>query len=149
MNLKTGLLMELLAGSTVLGVALAVAMMPAYASNASGVQNLSTTSARSCSAGLGKVGVQDVGNTSDLETPMAGFTAAESDAAVLLFECDCPACINALRQIRNPSLVDAVQGHCWGALANNIRGDRQKIDDILEALEAAETQGPDTPLEWD
>jgi hypothetical protein len=29
------------------------------------------------------------------------FSYAESDAAVVLFGCDCPACINALRQLRN------------------------------------------------
>ncbi|TVP63081.1 MAG: hypothetical protein EA342_18460 [Leptolyngbya sp. LCM1.Bin17] len=30
-----------------------------------------------------------------------GFSAAESDAAVALFGCDCPACLNALQQLRN------------------------------------------------
>jgi hypothetical protein len=29
------------------------------------------------------------------------FSYAESDAAVALFGCDCPACLNALRQLRN------------------------------------------------
>ncbi|NMF82330.1 hypothetical protein [Nodosilinea sp. P-1105] len=29
------------------------------------------------------------------------FSAAESDAAVALFGCDCPACLNALQQLRN------------------------------------------------
>jgi hypothetical protein len=35
-----------------------------------------------------------------LEYPVLDFSAAESDAAVALFGCDCPACINALRQLR-------------------------------------------------
>jgi hypothetical protein len=35
-----------------------------------------------------------------LEYPVLDFSEAESDAAVALFGCDCPACINALRQLR-------------------------------------------------
>lgn len=34
------------------------------------------------------------------ELPELEFTDAESDASVALFGCDCPACLNALRQIR-------------------------------------------------
>lgn len=34
------------------------------------------------------------------ELPQLEFTEAESDASVELFGCDCPACINALRQMR-------------------------------------------------
>jgi hypothetical protein len=34
------------------------------------------------------------------ELPQLEFTDAESDASVALFGCDCPACINALRQMR-------------------------------------------------
>ena len=33
-------------------------------------------------------------------TPMLDFTDEESDAAVALFGCDCPACIRSLRQLR-------------------------------------------------
>jgi hypothetical protein len=37
---------------------------------------------------------------------MLEFTEEESDAAVALFGCDCPTCLNALRQLRNlPPLV--------------------------------------------
>ncbi len=32
---------------------------------------------------------------------MLEFTEEESDAAVALFGCDCPLCLNALRQLRN------------------------------------------------
>lgn len=34
------------------------------------------------------------------ELPELQFTDEESDASVTLFGCDCPACLNALRQIR-------------------------------------------------
>lgn len=34
------------------------------------------------------------------EVPELEFTDEESDASVALFGCDCPACLNALRQIR-------------------------------------------------
>ncbi|MGB3756909.1 MAG: hypothetical protein WBA07_11110 [Rivularia sp. (in: cyanobacteria)] len=34
------------------------------------------------------------------ELPELQFTDEESDASVSLFGCDCPACLNALRQIR-------------------------------------------------
>ena len=34
------------------------------------------------------------------ELPELEFTDEESDASVTLFGCDCPSCINALRQIR-------------------------------------------------
>ncbi len=34
------------------------------------------------------------------ELPELEFTDEESDASVALFGCDCPACLNALRQIR-------------------------------------------------
>ncbi|MDH6060026.1 hypothetical protein NWP17_06180 [Chrysosporum bergii ANA360D] len=34
------------------------------------------------------------------EVPLLAFNIEESDMAVELFNCDCPACINALRQMR-------------------------------------------------
>ncbi|QOV22554.1 hypothetical protein [Anabaenopsis elenkinii] len=34
------------------------------------------------------------------EVPLLGFNIEESDMAVDLFNCDCPQCINALRQMR-------------------------------------------------
>jgi hypothetical protein len=34
------------------------------------------------------------------ELPEMQFTDEESDASVALFGCDCPPCLNALRQIR-------------------------------------------------
>ena len=71
------------------------------------------------------------------ESPMMDFTAAESDAAVALFGCDCPPCINALRQLRSQTLSQQVllsssQGHCWNALQ---RQSPQETQDILQNLE--------------
>lgn len=34
------------------------------------------------------------------DAPMLAFNDAESDMAINLFGCDCPACINSLRQMR-------------------------------------------------
>ena len=36
----------------------------------------------------------------DEQTAMLDFSEEESDAAVALFGCDCPLCINSLRQLR-------------------------------------------------
>lgn len=64
------------------------------------------------------------------------FSAAESDAAVALFGCDCFACINALRQLRlNPSINNG-QGHCWSSLER--RASSQRINEVLRVLEAQE-----------
>ena len=38
---------------------------------------------------------------SDEDYPMFELTEAESDAAVALYGCDCPMCINALRKLRS------------------------------------------------
>ena len=81
---------------------------------------------------------------SSSEDPAMDFSAAESDAAVALFGCDCPPCINALRQLRNKSsslvllsssqiLPSDIQGHCWTALQQ--RTSPQERQDILQDLE--------------
>lgn len=44
--------------------------------------------------------VKAVSSNSAEETPMIQFTEEESDAAIILFGCDCPICINAIRQMR-------------------------------------------------
>ncbi|MGA9378925.1 MAG: hypothetical protein WBV73_09165 [Phormidium sp.] len=36
----------------------------------------------------------------DDNTPMLDFTDEESDSAIALFGCDCPACVRSLRQLR-------------------------------------------------
>lgn len=72
------------------------------------------------------------------------FTAAESDGAVLLFGCDCSSCINALQQLRQNTLLEAMGGHCAANFSRN--SSAEQVDDVLEAIAIAESQGPDTPL---
>ena len=46
------------------------------------------------------------------ELPELEFTDEESDASVALFGCDCPACLNALRQIRGlPPMTYLTENH--------------------------------------
>ncbi|WP_373525681.1 hypothetical protein [Nostoc sp.] len=41
-----------------------------------------------------------VTSVSDRNIAMLNFTDEESDAAIKLFDCDCPLCVNSLRQLR-------------------------------------------------
>ncbi len=41
----------------------------------------------------------------DEQTAMLDFSEEESDAAVAMFGCDCPVCINSLRQLRGVPLL--------------------------------------------
>ena len=41
----------------------------------------------------------------DEEVAMLDFSEEESDAAVAMFGCDCPVCINSLRQLRGVPLL--------------------------------------------
>lgn len=61
---------------------------------------------------------------------------AESDAAAALFNCDCPACINALRQLRSQPLTNKSQGHCWANLQEQIS--TQQLKEVLQTLEKEE-----------
>ena len=81
---------------------------------------------------------------SSSEDPVMDFSAAESDAAVALFGCDCPPCINALRQLQSQSssqvllsssqiLPSNSQGHCWTGLQQ--RTSPIKRQNILQDLE--------------
>ena len=83
---------------------------------------------------------------SSSEDPAMDFSAAESDAAVALFGCDCPPCINALRQLQSQSssqvllsssqiLPSNSQGHCWTGLKE--RTSPIERQDILQDLEGA------------
>jgi hypothetical protein len=82
------------------------------------------------------------------EDPLMDFSEAESDAAVALFGCDCPPCINALRKVRSqlPSQVllsnsqilqNKSQGHCWTALQQH--KSPKEVQEILQNLETQET----------
>jgi hypothetical protein len=66
------------------------------------------------------------------------FTAAESDAAVTLFGCDCLSCINALRRLRSQPSLSNAKGHCWSSLQQP--GSSQKIQEVLRNLDAQETK---------
>ena len=72
------------------------------------------------------------------EYPFLDFSAAESDAAVTLFGCDCPSCISALRQLRREPLPNKGQGHCWTSLQQGVSP--QEVQDVLESLEAEEAK---------
>lgn len=80
-----------------------------------------------------------------LEYPVMDFSATESDAAVALFGCDCPPCINALRQLRgqlssqvllssSQGLSSNSQGHCWTKLQQ--RTTPEEVQEVLQGLEA-------------
>lgn len=101
------------------------------------------TASNAASSNANSTSANDAG--SDGNNELMSFTVAESDAAVLLFGCDCPPCLSALAQLRNPSLVAAVQGHCWNNLSDQ-QYEQQEIDQILDAIEDANRQGPETPL---
>jgi hypothetical protein len=77
----------------------------------------------------------------DAEYPMLAFSNAESDAAVALFGCDCPACMNSLRQLRNlaPVTTDG-RDACWRVVQRQFRRDPAEV---IEALSAAENNQTD------
>lgn len=64
------------------------------------------------------------------------FTAAESDAAVALMGCDCPACMRVLHQLQSQTfsqvLLSSNQGHCWNALRQR---PPQETQEVLRGLE--------------
>ncbi|MCG6138509.1 MAG: hypothetical protein MET45_28465 [Nostoc sp. LLA-1] len=70
------------------------------------------------------------------EDTLFDFSAAESDAAVTLFGCDCPACLNVLRQLRSSPMMKSGKGHCWDNM--EFTASRQKLQEVLTNLEAEE-----------
>jgi hypothetical protein len=62
------------------------------------------------------------------------FSEAESDAAVALFGCDCPACMNVLSQLRREARNPKGEGHCMTNLARRVTP--EKAQEILKNLEA-------------
>lgn len=73
-----------------------------------------------------------------IDVPQADFTAAESDAAVTLFGCDCPSCIGTLRQLSSQSLLNRSEGHCWTALQQRVSS--EELQTVLQTLEAEEAE---------
>jgi hypothetical protein len=66
------------------------------------------------------------------------FSEAESDAAVALFGCDCPACMNVLNQLRRQARNPKGEGHCMTNLARRVTP--EKAQEILKTLEADEAK---------
>lgn len=67
------------------------------------------------------------------ETQILDFSEAESDAAAILFGCDCPACINALRQLGSHPLLNNGTGHCLSSLQRRVTP--QRMQEVLQNLE--------------
>lgn len=143
--MRNNLVLQLLAMPTALGSALLLLMTaPAQAREITWeAQSSAPAEGEFCSVPTASNSINSA--ASDSNNDLMSFTAAESDAAVLLFGCDCPPCLNALAQLRNPSLTDAVQGHCWNNLSQK-QYEQQDIDQILDAIEDANRQGPNTSL---
>jgi hypothetical protein len=72
------------------------------------------------------------------EDGLSTFSDAESDAAAVLFGCDCSTCINALRQLRSQTLFNGGQGHCWTSLQRRVSP--QRIQEVLQDLEKRESE---------
>jgi hypothetical protein len=72
------------------------------------------------------------------ESSNLNFSEAESDAAAVLFGCDCPTCINALRQLRTQSLLNNGSGHCWTLMQRRVSP--QTVQEILQNLEMREAE---------
>ncbi|HEY9816191.1 MAG TPA: hypothetical protein V6D20_10400 [Candidatus Obscuribacterales bacterium] len=79
------------------------------------------------------------------EQPDLDFSYAESHAAIALFGCDCPACLNSLRTLRNMlPVVDDGRDPCWVVTNQGYRSDP---DQVLQALNEAEANQTDFPLD--
>lgn len=74
------------------------------------------------------------------ETVDAAFSAAESDAAAVLFGCDCSNCIKALRQLRSQPLLAPgnSRGHCLTSLERRVSP--QRMQEVLQELELREAE---------
>jgi hypothetical protein len=139
------ILLRLIAAPTLVSSMLAIALLPAQAS---GVKPETAIKAgASCDvtkAAPHKPG--EIRSTKEngypavvnipVEYPALDLTAAESDAAVALFGCDCPACLNTLQQLRRQPLLTSGQGHCLTAMLDRVSA--QEIQTVLQALEAEE-----------
>jgi len=74
------------------------------------------------------------------ETAMLDFSEAESDAAAVLFGCDCPACINTLQKLRSQLVFknSNSQGHCLASLQRRVSP--QRVQEVLWNLEKEEAE---------
>lgn len=131
MNLRIAL--KLMTLPTILGSLLALATdierVSAVDSSNAGIATLSPAACDLPADGeLKSSSIQHIGqgihvastSLSSEETAIFNLSAAESDTAAVLFGCDCPNCINALRQLQNQSLFNNTNGHCWTSLQRRV-----------------------------
>ncbi|MGF1513841.1 MAG: hypothetical protein ACFB5Z_09115 [Elainellaceae cyanobacterium] len=140
------LLLQILCLPTLVG-ALSLAPLTASAITVSTDKASSSSPTATCGAFDERATDRLTTEKSNADAGFLDFSAAASDAAVLLFGCDCSACINALEQLRRPSLFAAAQGHCAQSLSNSQYSDQ--ANEILDAVDAAEAISPDMPLPRD
>lgn len=144
-------LLSLVAVPTLASSMLMVSLMTGLASASELVQTRDSASApSSCSVpgfqlkssrmDLHKGNVKLMASSSGIpiDVPQADFTAAESDAAVTLFGCDCSSCLGTLRQLRSQPLLNSVEGHCWTALQQRVSP--EELNTVLQTLEAEESE---------
>lgn len=149
MNLR--LTLKLMTIPTLMGSVLAFGILTQLAS-ATGTGSLITvlTSQSACDSPFGRelelstvrhrtqgIAIASAGLASG-ETAILDFSEAESDAAAVLFGCDCPACINALRQLRNQPLLNNGNGHCWTSLQRRVSP--QRMQEVLQNLDMREAE---------
>ncbi len=80
------------------------------------------------------------------EHPSLDFSYAESDAAVALFGCDCPACLNSLRKLRAMiPVTDDNRDPCWVVTQEEYTANMGKV---LVALRVAEIRQESFNLNW-
>jgi hypothetical protein len=151
------ILLSLLAIPTVVGSMLTSLFVAALANAAETSNGAATT--QSCDAPL-PAHLQTSGPSVSRGTLIASsdgitgndlatdFSEAESDAAVQLFGCDCPACIRSLRQLQNQSLSQQVlgngsQGHCLAYLQKRVSP--QAVKDVLRTLDTENASKANQP----
>lgn len=136
-------LLRLIAMPTLMGSMLAMTMLPAAAAEVSSPKNSDVATCDIPKASSHKpAAIADTAKENldaeavdiVVEYPALDFTAAESDAAVRLFGCDCPACLNMLQQLRSQPLLASNQGHCLTTMRQRVSP--QDVQTILQTLDA-------------
>ncbi|MBE9180126.1 hypothetical protein IQ268_16265 [Oculatella sp. LEGE 06141] len=151
--MQSKILLSLIAIPTLAGSMITLALLPGLASAAEAMRasiqaSALTTDSASCvpiparmeTSGFrhSDPGILIASSTDGLsEYPILDFSAAESDAAATLFGCDCPACINSLRQLRTQPVNNSGEGHCWSSLLRR-QISPQQIQEALQLLDAEE-----------
>ncbi|MEB3309469.1 MAG: hypothetical protein VKJ02_04500 [Snowella sp.] len=137
MNYK--ILFNLIAVPTVLGSMLAMMFMvnkvsASAVAPATTVASCDTPSTPQVQSSLRHGNSSEILLASGADSSLLDFSIAESDAAVTLFGCDCPSCIQALRQLKAQPSSRLGQGHCWSAIQGNFS--TQVLQEVLNTLDA-------------